>query len=89
MTESIKALVERRVAGKSLDAPFYTSDEVFDLDMKAIFAKHWIFVASEPEVAEPGDALVVNVGTASIIIVRDDEGEIRRSTMCVATAGCG
>lgn len=77
MTESIKALVERRVAGKSLDAPFYTSDEVFDLDMKAIFAKHWIFVASEPEVAEPGDALVVNVGTASVIIARDDNGEIR------------
>ena len=31
-------LVQRRVPGYSLEAPFYTSQEVFDLDVSAIFA---------------------------------------------------
>ena len=39
----IAALVERRPEGFSLEAPFYTSQEVYDLDMDAIFGGHWLF----------------------------------------------
>ena len=75
--DDLAALVARRAAGYSLEAPFYTSQEVFDLDMAAIFTKHWLFVAAEAEVPEPGDYVTVEVGPSSVIIVRDDDEEVR------------
>jgi Rieske 2Fe-2S family protein len=60
-----------------LASPFYNSREIFDLDVSAIFAKHWIFVASEPELPEPGDYRTVEVGPYSVIIVRDDDEQVR------------
>ena len=50
VSADIRALIERRKAGYSLEAPFYTSDEIFALDMEAIFRQHWIQVAVEPDV---------------------------------------
>ena len=73
----LAALVGRRTSGYSLEAPFYTSQEVFDLDMAAIWTKHWLFVAAEAEVPEPGDFVTVEVGPSSVIIVRDDDEEVR------------
>ena len=70
-------LVARRVPGYSLEAPFYTSQEVFDLDVRAIFAAHWLFAAVEAELPEPGDFVTVAVGSYSVIIVRDDDEELR------------
>ena len=70
-------LVARRVPGHSLEAPFYTSQEVFDLDLRAVFAEHWLFVAAEAELPEPGDFVTVEVGSWSVIVVRDDDDEVR------------
>ncbi|MGC8470626.1 MAG: aromatic ring-hydroxylating oxygenase subunit alpha, partial [Acetobacteraceae bacterium] len=81
MTEAarpeIAALLRSRRAGFPLEAPFYVSPEVFALDLDLIFARHWLHVAVEPEMAEPGDFVTVELGTASIILLRDDEGQIR------------
>jgi glycine betaine catabolism A len=76
-TLDIASLIARRRPGYSLEAPFYTSREIFDLDLELIFSRHWLFVAVEPEIPEPGDYLLVEIGTASIIILRDDEGLLR------------
>jgi Rieske 2Fe-2S family protein len=73
----IAALVARRRQGRSLEAPFYTSREILDLDLDLIFSRHWIFVASEPEIREPGDYVTVNVGPNSVILVRDDDMQVR------------
>jgi Rieske 2Fe-2S family protein len=70
-------LVNRRTAGYSLEAAFYTGQDVFDLDMDAIFSRHWLFVAAEAEVPEPGDFVTVQVGPSSVIIVRDDDEQLR------------
>ena len=45
--------------------------------MAAIFTKHWLFVAAAAEVPEPGDFVTVDVGPSSVIIVRDDDEEVR------------
>ena len=37
--DDLTALLDRRTPGYSLEAPLYTSPEVFDLDMSAIFAE--------------------------------------------------
>jgi glycine betaine catabolism A len=73
----IEALVKSRAVGFSLEAPFYTSDEIFDLDVAAIFAKHWLFSAAECEIPEAGDYLTIDIGPYSVIILRDDDEEIR------------
>ena len=46
----IAALVERRPEGYSLEAPLYTSPEIYEQDLDAIFGAHWIFVATEAEI---------------------------------------
>jgi glycine betaine monooxygenase A len=73
----MRDLIAGRAPGWSLPAPFYASQECFDLDMDAIFANHWLFVASEPEIPEPGDYVTVNVGRYSVIVLRDDDEQVR------------
>lgn len=74
---NIPALVERREAFKSLEAPFYTSQDVLDLDIEVIFGNHWIFVGTEPELPEPGDCITVEIGPVSVLLLRGDDEEIR------------
>ena len=64
VTAEIRALIERRQAGYSLEAPFYLSEEIFALDMETIFRQHWIEVATEAEIPEPGDYVTVEVSPA-------------------------
>ncbi|MEU2719589.1 aromatic ring-hydroxylating oxygenase subunit alpha [Streptomyces smyrnaeus] len=73
----IWSAVARRVAGRSLEGPFYTDRDFFDLDIAAVFARQWIFVAVEAELPEPGDYATVEVGPYSVIVLRDDEEELR------------
>ena len=70
-------LLDARPAGFSLPAPLYTDPAVFDADMDLIFARHWIFVGSEPELAEAGDYLTVDLGRHAVVVLRDDDNEIR------------
>jgi Rieske 2Fe-2S family protein len=71
------ALLERRRPGHSLDAPFYLDEELFQADMEYIFRRHWIFVGVAPQAPEPGDYFTVDVGDDSVLIVRDDDMNLR------------
>jgi Rieske 2Fe-2S family protein len=73
----VEALVKGRRVGYSLDAAFYVSRQLFDLDVAAIFAKHWLYVAAEAEIPEPGDFVTVDVGPYSVIVVRADDDSVR------------
>ena len=74
---TIPALLLRRRPGHSLEAPFYTDEAVFRADMDLIFSRHWLFVGQEPDVPEPGDTRALHIGDAPILILRDDDGEVR------------
>ncbi len=77
LSSEIHKLISERRKGYSLEAPFYRSQEIFDLDMAAIFGRHWIYVAVEPDIPEPGDYVRVEIGHNSIIIVRDDDMAVK------------
>jgi glycine betaine catabolism A len=77
ISNEVRALISRRRPGYSLEAPFYQRKEIFDLDMQAIFGRHWIYVGVEPDIPEPGDYFTVPLGGASVVIVRDDDMSIR------------
>ncbi|NMO01728.1 aromatic ring-hydroxylating dioxygenase subunit alpha [Gordonia sp. TBRC 11910] len=92
----VATLVARRTPGYSLEAPFYTSSEIYDVDLDLIFGRHWIFVAAEAEIPEEGDYLTVDVGAQSVIVLRDDDCEVRAfRNICrhrgarLLDAGCG
>ncbi|MHC5260469.1 aromatic ring-hydroxylating oxygenase subunit alpha [Streptomyces sp. UC4497] len=76
-TTTPAALVARRAPGHSLEAPFYVSDAFFRLDVDAVFARSWIFAAAEAELPEPGDYITLTLGPYSVIVVRDDDEEVR------------
>ncbi len=75
--DEVRELVARRLPGRSLEGPFYTSRAVFDADIAAVWSRSWIFVAHEAEVREPGDFVTVGIGPSSVIILRDDDGVVR------------
>lgn len=69
-------LLRRRPPRTSLEAPLYTDPDLFSLDMQGIFATQWFFATTEAEIPEPGDYVTVDIGTLSLIIVRDDDGQV-------------
>lgn len=72
-----RELLARRRPGYSLEAPFYLSESILAADMEHIFGKHWIFVAVEPQISEAGDYITVDFGNNSILIVRDDDMQVK------------
>ncbi|MCW5321288.1 aromatic ring-hydroxylating dioxygenase subunit alpha [Verminephrobacter aporrectodeae subsp. tuberculatae] len=76
-TLMVRDLLARRRPGYGLEAPFYLSEELFRADMEHIFGAHWIFVAVEPQIAEAGDYVTIDMGSRSILIVRSDDLQIR------------
>ena len=73
----IARLIANRRPGYSLPAPFYVSPEVFARDVRLIFGRHWIYVGVEPDVPEPGDCMMVDIGPHSAIVVRHDDMSVR------------
>ncbi len=74
---SVSEHVRSRQSGYPLPAEFYTSPEIFDLDVKTIFGTYWFFAAVEAQIPEAGDYVTVDVGPYSVIVLRDDDEEVR------------
>jgi glycine betaine catabolism A len=77
ISSEIRNLITNRRKGYTLPAQFYLSSEINKLDIEEIFGKHWIFVAVEPDIAEAGDYVRVEIGHNSVIIVRDDDMQVK------------
>jgi Rieske 2Fe-2S family protein len=73
----LPGLIASRRPGYSLPAAFYLSPEIYQRDLSLIFGRHWIFVGVEPEIPEAGDLFTVDIGSDSIIVVRDDDLKVR------------
>ncbi len=73
LSNELRAMILRRKAGYSLEAPFYQSKDIFDLDMQAIFGRHWIYAGTVADIPEPGDYFTVPLASASIVVLRDDD----------------
>ncbi|MBX6722923.1 MAG: Rieske 2Fe-2S domain-containing protein, partial [Dactylosporangium sp.] len=65
-------LPEGRVPAKIFNDP-----AVYELEKERLFSRAWCFLAHESEVPHPGDYVLRWIGDNSIIVVRDEHGEIR------------
>ncbi len=92
----LKALIRGHSPGHALEREFYTDPRIFELDMQRVLLRHWFCAGHVRSVSRPGDFLVVDLGSESVIIIRTQQGEIkallnvcrhRGSRICTARSG--
>lgn len=70
-------LFRSRASGHGMPGALFGRQDVFENDVDIFFHKHWIMAGVTADVREPGDVSAVDIGRASIIIVRDDDNIVR------------
>lgn len=76
-TRTHRDLVTARAPGHGMPGALFGREDIFDTDLDIFFGKHWIVVGVTADVAEPGDVSVLDIGKSSIILLRDDDENIR------------
>src|SRR5574337_1562815 len=54
----------------------FTSEELFELEMKHIFEGNWIYLAHESQLPKINDYYTTKIGRQSIFITRNKEGKL-------------
>jgi Rieske 2Fe-2S family protein len=72
----IAALVAARKAGYSLPAEFFSSELVYRAEIERIWRRGWLFVSHTCEIPSPGDYVTFTVDNDSLIVIRDDDGQV-------------
>lgn len=67
---------ESNAASRALPSNWYTSQEMFELERRAIFSKKWQLITHKARVANPGDWLRFDIANYQIIICKDRQGNI-------------
>jgi len=84
MTASAPEALRRHVAallascqpGRALPGACFTDEALYQAEVEYIFGRHWLFVATEPEIPEGGDYRTLQIGPWPIFILRRDDGSI-------------
>ena len=61
----------------AIDSYFYRSHLVYERELRELVFRSWIYAGHVSELVNPGDYLLLDVGEDSLIIVRDESGEVR------------
>ncbi|MEN0115744.1 MAG: aromatic ring-hydroxylating dioxygenase subunit alpha [Agrobacterium cavarae] len=77
LRETVLRQLKNRREGFSLEQPFYTDQDYFQLDMETIWYRDWLFVGHDCEVPKSGMYFTVQVGNYAVVIVRGKDGTIR------------
>jgi hypothetical protein len=66
----------QETAVRALPASWYTSEEMYSLERRAIFSRRWLLMTHSSRVKGSGDWLRYNVAGYDMIIIRDRAGTI-------------
>ena len=75
--DRLLGLLDSRLPGRSLPGACYTDADLHELDLRLLWHRQWVFVGSVAEIHEAGDYLTVELGVVSVIVLRDDDEEVR------------
>ncbi|MEL7013897.1 MAG: Rieske (2Fe-2S) protein, partial [Pseudomonadota bacterium] len=64
-------------AQPAIPANWYYDPSHFELEMREILQKQWVYVCRSDALQKPGDYRVFEIGDQSIIVLRDNHGDIR------------
>jgi phenylpropionate dioxygenase-like ring-hydroxylating dioxygenase large terminal subunit len=67
---------ESKAAVRALPASWYTSQEMYELERRAIFSRRWLLITHQLRLKEPGDYLRYDVAGFNFILTRDRTGKI-------------
>ncbi|QGZ66704.1 aromatic ring-hydroxylating oxygenase subunit alpha [Paraburkholderia acidisoli] len=93
---TVRALLEARREGHSLEGAFYTDAALFDLDIEAVFSNEWLFACNVAEIPRAGDYVTLRIGATSVVVVRGEDGGVaaffntcrhRGSVLCTEAHG--
>ncbi|MGO4915209.1 aromatic ring-hydroxylating oxygenase subunit alpha [Pseudogemmobacter sp. W21_MBD1_M6] len=73
----ILSQIMSRAPKTSLARDFYTSAEVFDADIRLIWAQDWIYALPSVEIPKAGNYVTLEIGDYSVIVVRGNDNVIR------------
>ena len=76
MTFSVSEIAEL-IGDAQVDKRVYIDQEIFDLEMERIFKRAWLYIGHESQIAKAGDYFTTEMGTQPVVLVRDDENQIR------------
>ncbi|MDB6090396.1 MAG: iron-sulfur cluster-binding protein Rieske family [Gammaproteobacteria bacterium] len=76
LREHVAALLDSRRRGYALPGAFFCDAALYAAELELIFGRHWLFVASEPEIPEGGDYRTFDIGPYPIFVLRRDDGSI-------------
>src|SRR4030095_3623113 len=62
---------------KTLPQSYLVSPEVFAKEQAQIFSNHWLCVGHPSQLGKPGDYFVQEVAGESLILLKDQRGELR------------
>lgn len=90
LTPEVRAILDglREFGGdyttaRTMPAAVYTSEEFYEFEKEAIFAREWLCLGHVSQVPEGGDYFTITVGDEPLIVARDRAGEIRvMSAIC-------
>ncbi|RYG05730.1 MAG: hypothetical protein EON92_20630, partial [Burkholderiales bacterium] len=63
-------------AVRALPANWYTSEEMYQLERRAIFSRRWLLLTHKSRLLNPGDYLRYSVANYDIVVSKDRQGEI-------------
>lgn len=71
-------LVEDTSTGRfMLDRTVFTDPELFELEMKYIFERNWVFLAHESQLANESAFLTLTIGRQPVLLTRNRSGELK------------
>jgi glycine cleavage system aminomethyltransferase T/phenylpropionate dioxygenase-like ring-hydroxylating dioxygenase large terminal subunit len=77
LTPELEALLATRREGYGMPRPFYHTDALYEAEVRRIWYGGWLFAGFTFEIANPGDYLTFEIDKSSVIVMRDDDGEVR------------
>jgi Rieske 2Fe-2S family protein len=73
----VKKLIASRREGYALPRAFYFDSVLYGYELERIWRSGWVFAGFTCQVRQPGDFFTFTLDTASVIVVRDEAGQIR------------
>ncbi len=76
MDESLKKVLDGYREGFALPGAAYRDPEIYELEIRHILLKSWLYVGHQSQIPERGDFFLFEMAGESVIIVRDAQGGI-------------